>query len=285
MTQAYIQIRRTVQEKADRMEAARRIKDGEVVGQFVRGVCILWIDAQNREAVKRIYAIKGARRVGRPFSVLLETNSFISILDKEAIHPGLHAFFFDPDELEDRLGALCMIRAPIRKAAADKLPGYAYTTAEDGSRWVQSWVPCGHKPGRQLLEEMWSIGIRLPGVTSMNVSGDPEIVEQDDALAFCEDHDVPLFLQDFTGYWKSARLLPDHLDRLRRAAPGTVRAFSGIPVQVLAGRNRYRSVWRARVEVPDYQNSFRRKSPLAASEANPERNPRNAGWDGVISAR
>ncbi len=196
MTQEQVQVLRSVQEKAHRAEAARRIKDGGVVGQFVRGVCILWIDAENRDAVDRIYAIKGAKRQGRPFSVLLETNSFISILDGTIIHPDLHPFFFDPDELEDRLGALCMIRAPIRKDAARKLPDYTYTQSEDGTCWVQSWVPCGHTPGRQMLEEMWSIGLRLPGVTSMNVSGEPEIVEQEDAVAFCDRHDVPIFLED-----------------------------------------------------------------------------------------
>ncbi len=196
MTQQQISIAHSVQEQADREEAACRLCDGQVIGQFVRGVCILWIDAENREAADRIYQIKGARRVGRPFSIMLETNSFISILDKEAIHPALYRFFFDPDELEDRLGALCLVRAPIRKRAAEKLPEYTYTAAEDGTYWIQTWVPCGHKPGRQMLEEMWSLGLRLPGVTSMNVSGEPEIVEQADALAFCEANNVPMFLQD-----------------------------------------------------------------------------------------
>ncbi len=196
MTQEQIQIGRSVQEQSHRAEAARLIKDGGVVGQFVRGVCILWIDAENRAAADRIYEIKGAKRLGRPFSVLLETHSFISILDGAVVHPDLHPFFFDPDELEDRLGALCMIRAPIRRDVARKLPEYTYTESEDGTCWVQTWVPCGHKPGRQILEEMWSIGMRLPGVTSMNVSGEPEIVEQGDGMAFCEQHEVPLFLED-----------------------------------------------------------------------------------------
>jgi len=30
----------------------------------------------------------------------------------------------------------------------------------------------------------------------MNVSGEPEIVDLDEGLAFCRDHDVPLFLAD-----------------------------------------------------------------------------------------
>ncbi len=196
MSQEQISIAYSVQEQSHREQAARSIKEGKVVGQFVRGVCILWIDAENRRAADRIYQIKGAKRAGRPFSILLETRSFISILDQEAIHPNLHRFFLDPDELEARLGALCMIRAPIQRKAVQKLPGYTYTRTEDGTYWLQSWVPRGHAPGRQLLEEMWSIGIRLPGVTSMNVSGEPEIVDQDEAVAFCEEHDISMFLQD-----------------------------------------------------------------------------------------
>lgn len=196
MTQEHIHIARSVREQVHREEAACRLCDGQVVGQFVRATCILWIDAENPQAAERIYQIKGAKRTGRPFSIMLETNSFIAILDEEAIYPALHRFFLDPDELEDRLGALCMVRAPILKQIAKRLPEYAYSVSADGTCWLQSWVPCGYIPGRQVLEEMWSIGMRLPAVTSMNVSGQPEIVEQDEAVAFCERYSIPAFLRD-----------------------------------------------------------------------------------------
>ncbi|MFL5735674.1 MAG: hypothetical protein ACJ78Q_21155 [Chloroflexia bacterium] len=183
-----------ISEAANREWAARLIKEGASVGSFVRSVWVLWIDPANRDGVDAIYRIKGAKRTGRPMGTTLGAQSFVEMLDPDRIAPGLRTIFLDPQELESRLGMLCLVRAPIRKSAAEILPPSLVSQAADGTYWLQNCVMTGSTPVAGLVQAMQDHGIRFPAVTSMNISGQPEIVDRAEAEAFCREHGVPLVL-------------------------------------------------------------------------------------------
>src|SRR5690349_25093254 len=99
---------------AVRTRVAEVIKDGGCVGTFVRAVWVMWIDGANREAVETIYRVKGERRIGRPMATTLEAATFVELLDPDKIPVDMRKIFLDPQELEARLGMLCLIRAPLK---------------------------------------------------------------------------------------------------------------------------------------------------------------------------
>lgn len=183
-------------ERSNCREAARLMAAGYTVGAFVRTTCGIWIDGSSAAGVDAVYRIKGQKRVGRPFSMLLDAPRFVARLDPDQLAPALHDIFLDPDKLAARLGDLCFIRAPITAAAAGALPEELWSRTPDGTFWLQNWVGCDNAPALMLLEEMAAQGTELPVATSMNVSGQPEIVDQEDGAQFCREHDIPLFLHD-----------------------------------------------------------------------------------------
>ncbi len=179
-------------------QAAQILKEGFPIGSFVRGVCVIWIDGENPEAAETVYRIKGERRVGRPSGTVLHAAAFVEMLDVDKIPASLRNVFLDTDELASRLGDLCLIRAPITKDAAERLPASMVSRTPDGTYWLQNWIPFEHKAACLLLEAMRRQNIRLPAVTSMNISGQPELVEQEEGIEFCHTHEIPLFLADPT---------------------------------------------------------------------------------------
>jgi hypothetical protein len=57
-------------------------------------------------------------------------------------------------------------------------------------------IPDGHPSISALVREFKEVSVNLPGASSMNVSGQPEIVDQEEALEFSRDHGIPYLLQD-----------------------------------------------------------------------------------------
>ncbi len=180
----------------DRHEAVRLVKDGLPVGVFVRGVAVVAVDGAHPSATDAIYRMKGERRANKPIAALLPTATLVSLVDSEKIPAELRSIFLDPRELESRLGTLSSVRVPIRRQAAASLPPSLAPQSEDGIYWLQSWVPDQTSPGSLLVREFQEQGVILPGVTSMNTSGDPEIVDQAEAIAFCAARGVRFFLGD-----------------------------------------------------------------------------------------
>jgi tRNA A37 threonylcarbamoyladenosine synthetase subunit TsaC/SUA5/YrdC len=180
----------------DSREAVRLIKAGYPVGSFVRAVCAIWVDAADPDAIKTIYRIKGERRVGRPMSTILPASDFVPLIDPAEVPPGLRDVLLDPAELEARFGSLGFIRVPIRQDAAASLPSSVLSRTPDGKYWLQNYIPSANDGIRLLLDEMRAQGVRLPAATSMNISGQPEIVEQEEGAAFCDSYSIPLFLGD-----------------------------------------------------------------------------------------
>jgi hypothetical protein len=186
----------SIREAASLQQAARLVRAGACVAAFVRAVWVLWLDGANRQAVDVIHQIKGEGRLGRPIVTALPAERFVDLLEPDKIAPELRRTFLDPRELEARLGMLCLIRAPIRSAAAQPMPEALVSRTPDGTHWLQSCVITGTTPGAALTRSTLQAGVEWPGITSMNLSGQPEIVDPEQAYAFCRAQPIPLVLVD-----------------------------------------------------------------------------------------
>lgn len=181
---------------ADTRRAARWAAQGYVIGTYLDGVDAIWVDAHHPDAAVKIRTIKGEKRQGKPLSTALEAADLVPLLDVELIPSALHGIFLDPAELDGRLGALSALRVPIHPTAARQLPDFMTSHSTEGVFWLQNWLPAGHEAGVLLVHELKKVGVDLPAVTSMNVSGRPEIADQGEALAFSQDHGVRMLLND-----------------------------------------------------------------------------------------
>ena len=134
--------------------AARQIESGEVVGSYIRGVCGLWIDGASAKAIDLIDEIKGEKRAGRPFGTTLDGAEFARMLDPDQIVPSARTLFLDADQLRSRLGSLCFIRIPIRKQVGVELPPRLVSQTEDGTYWLQNWIPWGCRSSQLWMEAL-----------------------------------------------------------------------------------------------------------------------------------
>ncbi len=172
------------------------LADGSPVATYVRGVCAIWVDGGNVSAIETAYRIKGKKRGRRPFGVVLSAVRLGEIIDADRISPDARSLFLDPAQLSTRLGSLCFVRYPVRESVARVLPNAALSRDAQGSPWLQSWLPEGCETTRLWMQQINAHEVELPIVTSMNVSGDPEVVDQDEGAVFCEQHGISLFLGD-----------------------------------------------------------------------------------------
>jgi len=173
---------------------AQYVAAGQAIGTYLDGVDTIWINAANPAAVRMVEIMKGEARVGKPLSTTLESADLVPLLDENRIPQALHHIFLDHEELTARLGALAPLRLPVRGDVAERLPRVLTTMTADGVHWLQNWTPNGHESGTLLVRELRKLGVNLPGATSMNVSGRPEIADQREALAFSREHGIPLLL-------------------------------------------------------------------------------------------
>ena len=183
-------------DRASTQRAAQLVSAGEPVGTYIDDVGTIWVDATNPAALQKVETIKGEKRTGRPLTAILFAADVVPLLDEEKIPATLHPIFLDPNELAARLGAIAPMRLPVRPAAAAQLPPVLITRTADGITWLQTLLPDGHPTISELVRAFNKAGVNLPGATSMNVSGQPEIVDQEKALAFSHQHGIPYLLRD-----------------------------------------------------------------------------------------
>jgi hypothetical protein len=177
-------------------KAARLLSEGFPIGTYIRGVCGLWADGQLPSGLDAIHRIKGEKRSGRPVGTTMTSTEFVRGIDADHIAPSVRDLVMNDHQLASRLGSLCFIRAPIRNELGTSLPDRLVSRTEDGTYWIQNWLPEGCNPAAAWMESMRRMNIRLPVATSMNVSGSPEIVEPEKGRQFCEENGVPMFLAD-----------------------------------------------------------------------------------------
>ncbi|MEZ4518700.1 MAG: hypothetical protein R3C44_18420 [Chloroflexota bacterium] len=176
--------------------AAQLVANGHVIGIFIDGVDTMWIDGRQSQAAAKIQSIKGEARVGKPLSAIIETDALVPLIDLDLIPPSLRDIFGNAENLAARIGALAPLRLPVRAEAARELPSYMVSLSDDGTYWLQDFIPSGHPATSQLVHELSLAGISLPAATSMNISGTPEIANQEEAMAFSRRHGIPMLLHD-----------------------------------------------------------------------------------------
>lgn len=179
---------------ADREKAARLLANGEVVGIFNRGVCALWFDGGSAEAYRKLVLIKGEGRKGRPVALTLGLDEFIPMIDRSNLSQDLKKFL-DSSDIKHKLGSLCFIRAPIKKHFQKKLPPWAKNFAGKVCL-VQNWDSFGHEPTEKFLLAVKKLGVRHPAVTSMNKTGQAELVDQAKGAEFARENKIAVFLKD-----------------------------------------------------------------------------------------
>jgi hypothetical protein len=169
---------------------------GNPVGFFLGGLCVALGDAGNPAFAAWTTRSKGEGRVGRPLATILPAQDVVPMVDPEGIPAPLRHIFLDPAELVARLSALVFIRLPIRESAARTVPAWLLSRGADGRPLFQFMDPHGYEPVRAFMAALREEGVRFPGGSSMNVSGQPEVVRCEEGIAFARQKGVPLFLAD-----------------------------------------------------------------------------------------
>jgi len=179
---------------ADREKAAKLLSKGEIVGVFNRGVCALWFDGNNAKTIERVAVIKGEQRRGRPIALTLSLEEFIPMIDTDKLPRELKKFLLSSD-IKHKVGSLCFIRAPLKADFQKNIPKWA-KNFEGELCMVQNWDSFGHDATEKFLESVKKLGVKHPGVTSMNKTGQAELVNQKEGEEFAKENGVPIFLKD-----------------------------------------------------------------------------------------
>ncbi|MBI3443439.1 hypothetical protein HY008_02115 [Candidatus Woesebacteria bacterium] len=185
----------SIWEPEDRRQAALFAREGQAIALFNRGVCAILGDGENEKFVEKVATIKGGERKDRPLAGTVRTEELVEIIDRSLIPQKYHELFLNSQELSSRIGSLCFVRVPILETSASEFPT-SMVKSEDGKFYFQNWDPWGHYPVWSLIEEMVEMGIKYPAITSLNVSGEAEIVEQEEGASFAENSGIPIFLKD-----------------------------------------------------------------------------------------
>lgn len=185
----------SLRSREDRILAAKLLAKGEMVGIFNRGVCALWFDGGDQKAVRKMWKIKGEGRRGRPIALTLDFNQFIPMIDVELLPSDLRNLILAPD-FSSKVSSLCFIRAPIKATHQNLVPDHAKSFTSDGVCMIQNWDSFGHHPTERFLNEVKRMGVKHPAVTSMNITAQPEIVDQKQGEEFCKKYGILIFLKD-----------------------------------------------------------------------------------------
>ena len=179
-----------------RREAVELVKKGEPVGIYNRGVCAIWGDGNSSKFYEKVTQIKGEGRAKKPLATTLKTRDFVSLIDSDEVPEILHSVLLNAGRLAGRVGSLCFLRMPIKREIAEKFPDYIVSKNEDGKYEMQNWDAAGHTQTNAFVKLLLKNGISLPAVTSMNISGSPEIVDQKEGIDFARKTGIKLFLID-----------------------------------------------------------------------------------------
>lgn len=179
-----------------RQKALHLIKEGEPIGIYNRGVCAIWGDGDNPEFYEHVIRIKGEKRAQRPLATTLRTSEFLQYIDINVIPEVLKPIFLDHNSLVARTGSLCFLRMPIVHEALNRFPSYVISKNEAGQFEMQNWDANGHLSTHAFIDLLLNNGVKLPAVTSMNITGSPEIVDQKEGVDFAKKARIKLFLID-----------------------------------------------------------------------------------------
>ena len=215
-------------------EAVDAIRAGEVVGTYFGTVFGLLVDGSHQGVADEIMAIKGAARGHKPLAVATRPGRFVELVDVAALTPEVRRLSEQP-WFAERLAAMVAVRAPA--APGVEFPEHLVSEVA-GHRWVQVFDPLRMPGASDLIAALWAGGVDWVAGTSMNESGEPEIVDLEEAVDFGERHSLAVLFQPDTLHEASGSLpiLELHpgaglrLDRQGIIALGDLERAVGAPI-------------------------------------------------------
>jgi len=151
-------------------------------------------NAANQNAIDFILHAKQDETSDRPFSAMLPTEVFCGAIDLQLVPKELHQILQNPTELEQTLGLICHLRAPITPEAASQFPS-RLLSYKDGIAYVQNFFVAGHPELVEIRDRLFAMGDYF-AVTTLNEHGHPEITERKDAIQEARKVGVSLLLTD-----------------------------------------------------------------------------------------
>ncbi|SFS17941.1 tRNA A37 threonylcarbamoyladenosine synthetase subunit TsaC/SUA5/YrdC [Microbacterium sp. cf046] len=171
--------------------AVEIIRSGEVVGAHFGTVFGLIVDGAHAGVAERIMAIKGAGRGFKPLGICVGAQELIDLIDAASLPPEVQRLLGTP-WFAAELACMIAVRAPAHPT--HRIPEHLISENQ-GRQWVQVFDP-RRMPGTfGFIEALWHAGVQWVAATSMNEAGSTEIVEIEDAAAFCRRHSMPLLFE------------------------------------------------------------------------------------------
>lgn len=171
--------------------AAQRIAEGKVVAVDNDSVWALWGDAGNPHFVQQVRTMKNRNPESR-FGMTLPFEAVAGYVDLDRVHPGLHQYFHNPVLLTDLVGSLAFVRFPVsrREIARSTLNDAVISYDRFDEPVIQNYDPTGKANVQLLIAEALGQGAILPAASSMNCSGEAEIMTTEKAHTFIKKHSI-----------------------------------------------------------------------------------------------
>jgi len=153
--------------EGDISEAVEIIRNGGIVAAQFRGVFGIWGDGSNSESIAKALIAKGDTDPARKFSCMLFADDFLPLIDRFSVHESIRHLLDSVESLEQRLGAMCFIRAPINKDVVGGIPE-PLISEEGGNFYMHNLDPYGHWPMTGFIRALNAGGVEFVAVTSLN---------------------------------------------------------------------------------------------------------------------
>ncbi len=171
----------SIRSVSDKRHAVKLITQGKVIGMKNLAVNALIGDARSMN--NEVMRIKGGARSSKPLSLVLDSSDVVPLIDFKRIPESWKETFRDHKKISTLFGALCFLRVPIVKELAEKfeIPS-AVLDNSTGNPVIQYWDPNGNSYAEKFFGDIKRAGIKWPGITSYNRTGEKEIVSEDEAI-------------------------------------------------------------------------------------------------------
>lgn len=177
----------------DLEKAVALMKEGVPLAIDNDAVWGIWGDACNESFVETVLRIKN-RPPDRTFGLTAPFETVLPMVDMGRLHPDARPLFADSSGLliKELLGAIVFVRFPgdYAKIKESGLPATVVSYEDQTNLPVlQTYDPVGKNNLHKLLELARKAGIIYPCASSLNCSGQKEIIDHDEALKFVERFD------------------------------------------------------------------------------------------------
>jgi hypothetical protein len=187
-------------DKEDVRDAITLIKSGEVVAAQMWGVFGLWVRGDSPEAIKKALTVKKDPHSTKAISSMMLSEDFLRFIDVNSVHASLRDLLNDVERFQNKLGALCHIRAPIKSELVNSIPA-SMVSQENGKFYMHNLDPTGHILMEPFIRNLRDEGVMFNAVMSLNDHsiGEAEIHQRTRAIQYCaESGQVGLMLEDIT---------------------------------------------------------------------------------------